>query len=91
MATFRNIIGPNIRKIRKEKKWTQAKLAMKCQMHGWSVIRDTIGKIESQARCVTDGEVMFLAKVLESSIEEIYAGTVEANLMHTLRNSDLND
>jgi len=59
-----NVVGPQVRKFRNRKGWTQAVLAEKLQLQGWSVSLGSVGKLEAQLRRVPDCELLFLAKVL---------------------------
>ena len=59
-----NVVGPQVRKFRDRKGWTQAILAQKLQLQGWSVSLGSVGKLEAQLRRVPDCELIFLAKVL---------------------------
>ena len=64
MSAAQNIVGPVVRKIRYSKGWTQAMLAARCSRAGWDVGENTISKIEAQIRCVTDQELVYLARGL---------------------------
>jgi transcriptional regulator with XRE-family HTH domain len=59
-----NIIGPQLRRIRYQQGLTQPALTAKCQLLGWDISRESLAKIESQLRGVTDMEVLKLAKAL---------------------------
>lgn len=67
-----NVVGPQVRKLRVRKGWTQPDLARKLQLQGWSVSTGSLGKVEAQLRRVPDCELMFLAKVLGVSIGELF-------------------
>ncbi len=60
-----NVIGPAVRKLRFQRKLSQAQLAARCQVHGWNASRDIIAAIEGQVRYVTDREILNLAKALK--------------------------
>jgi len=68
----KNIIGPQVRKIRGGKELSQEELAAKCNLVGWDISRGTLAKIESQVRRVTDGEVALIAKALKVRIQDLY-------------------
>ena len=59
-----NVIGPCVRRLRDRKGWSQAVLARRLQLLGWSVTRHSIAKLELQIRRVSDCELMYFAKVL---------------------------
>jgi len=63
--TGNNVIGPAVRKLRFQRKLSQAQLAARCQVHGWNASRDIIAAIEGQVRYVTDREILNLAKALK--------------------------
>ena len=43
---------------------SQNELAAACQLAGWDISRGTLAKIEAGLRCVSDVEVVLLAKVI---------------------------
>lgn len=67
-----NIIGRQVAKVRTAKGLSQDALAGKCQRAGWDISRGTLAKIEAGVRCVSDGEILLLAKALEVSVEELF-------------------
>jgi hypothetical protein len=71
-ATSQNIVGPVIRRIRYRREMTQAMLTARCSRVGWDVSENTIAKIEAQIRCVTDGEIVFIAKALGVPVQDIF-------------------
>lgn len=66
-----NVVGPQVRKFRNRKGWTQAVLARKLQLQGWSISQASLGKLEAQLRRVPDCELLFLAKVLGVSVGDL--------------------
>jgi transcriptional regulator with XRE-family HTH domain len=62
----KNISGPRIAAIRKEKGMTQSELAKKVQVSGVNLDRATIAKIENGIRCVLDYELAGIARVLKT-------------------------
>ncbi len=63
----KNVSGTFVRKVRYQKKLSQAALARKCQLQGWDISRDIIAKIELGIRWVSDSELLNLARALEVS------------------------
>jgi transcriptional regulator with XRE-family HTH domain len=59
-----NLVGPQVRKLRDQKNWTQDLLAQKLQLTGWDVSRTSLAKLEAQLRWVSDVQILFLARVL---------------------------
>ena len=62
--TPRNIIGPQLRKLRVQKGMSQQALAELLQRKGWDVSRGMIARIEGQVRWISDFELHFLSDVL---------------------------
>jgi len=71
-----NVVGPQVRNFRVRKGWTHSILAQKLQLQGWSISIGSLGKLEAQVRRVPDCELMFLAKVLDVSITELFPRNV---------------
>ena len=69
-----NIVGKNIRAIRRKKKMTQQALSNKLELLGVYVCRGSISRIEYGVRTVTDIELLAFSKVLEISINELFVG-----------------
>jgi len=67
-----NIIGENVKKIRKDKGWTQDQLAAKCNLVGLNISRGTLAKIEAKVRRVVDIEVEEIALALRVDIEDLF-------------------
>lgn len=59
-----NISGDMVRRIRSRLGLSQPELAVRCQLAGWDIERDTIAKIEGGTRVVRDTELVRLAYVL---------------------------
>jgi len=60
-----NVVGPQVRRFRTQRGWSQPKMATQCQLMGWDISRESLAKIESRLRSVTDIEVLKLGKILE--------------------------
>jgi transcriptional regulator with XRE-family HTH domain len=72
-----NVVGPQVRKWRVKKGWTQPVLAEKLQLQGWSISTGSLGKLEAQLRRVPDCELMFLAKVLGVSVVDLFPSSAK--------------
>jgi transcriptional regulator with XRE-family HTH domain len=68
----RNVVGSQIRKLRDAQGWSQETLAARCGRLGWDISRGTLAKVEAQVRCVSDEELMILAKALGVKVDELY-------------------
>lgn len=71
MTNPRNIVGPQLRRLRVERGFSQPSFAALCQRNGWDLSRDTLAKIEGQSRWVADFELVFLADVLKVPISAL--------------------
>ena len=67
-----NIVGPQIRKMRMLRNWSQSNLAVKLQFAGFDVGRECIAKIEGQTRCVRDTDLRFIALVLDATPSDLF-------------------
>ena len=70
--THRNVVGPKIRRLRRERGWTQADLALHLQLAGWNTSRSGVSKIEAQLVHVDDQEICFLRQVLRVEVRELF-------------------
>ena len=72
MKALLNVAGPQIRKIRYRQEMTQETLAARCEVGGLTMSRSTLAKIETQIRCVTDVELLALAKALKVKMKDLF-------------------
>lgn len=66
-----NLIGDNLRRIRREKKMSQQTLSNQLELMAIYVCRGSISRIEDKQRTVTDIELYGLAKVLGVPITDL--------------------
>jgi transcriptional regulator with XRE-family HTH domain len=76
-----NVVGPQVRKLREHKGWTQDDLAVKVQLFGWDTSRLSVTRLENQERRVPDVELFVFAKVLGVSADDLFP----RNLRETIR------
>ena len=69
--TPKNLVGPQVARLRYQQGLSQTDLAAKCQRAGWDASRGIIAGIEGQVRCVTDQEFVWLAQVLAVSLDAL--------------------
>jgi transcriptional regulator with XRE-family HTH domain len=69
MKAKQNIIGPQVRALRLAQKLTQGELAARIGTLGWDVSENTVTKIESRIRCVTDEELVKIARALRTKLK----------------------
>ena len=67
----KNIIGENIKRLRKSAKLTQKELAEKLQLEGFEFSDLTILRIEQGTRFVPDYEIVILAKFFGITTDEL--------------------
>ena len=69
---YYNIIGPQVRRIRYARQWSQSKLAGKLQRAGWDISRSGVSKIEARLKFVLDFELEYLVEVLRVELKELF-------------------
>lgn len=67
-----NMIGENVRRLRKARKMSQQALSNKLELLGIYVCRGSVSRIEDRSRTVTDIELYGIANVLQVSIEDLF-------------------
>lgn len=67
-----NLIGNNVRRLRKRKHLSQQALSNKLETMAIYICRGSISRIEDKVRTVTDIELYGLAKVLGVEIAELF-------------------
>ena len=70
-----NVVGKNIRTLRRKRRMTQQALSNRLELLGVYVCRGSVSRIEYGVRTVTDIEILAIAKVLEVSIGDLFVGT----------------
>ena len=70
----KNLSGNNIKIARQRARISQTELAVKLQNEGVTIERDSISRIESGKRLVTDYELVLIAKVLNIPILTLLNG-----------------
>lgn len=68
----KNLIGPRVRELRKERKMTQKELAVQLQLLGYDFNDLTILRIEQQTRFVSDIELLALSTFFNVEISKLY-------------------
>ena len=67
-----NVCGERISFYRKEMKISQKKLADRLQLAGLDVDKNAVQRMEAGKRFITDIELVYIAKVLGKSIENLF-------------------
>lgn len=73
--THCNIIGPVVQRLRKQRGWSQAKLAERLQSAGWNISRSGLAKIECRVVWVGDFELLYFVNVFGVGIGELFPRT----------------
>src|SRR3954468_18323940 len=69
---IRNLIGPQVRRLRSTKDWSQERLMFKLQDQGWNICRQRIARIESCEAWVSDFEMLLIAQALQIEIPALF-------------------
>lgn len=71
----KNIIGSQVKLLRKKHGWTQKMLAEKMQLAGFEMSDLTILRVEQGTRFVPDYEVVAFSEVFDVSVNQLLFGT----------------
>ena len=71
MKNPRNVVGPSVQRLRDQQGLTQPMLAARCSRFGWDLSRETLAKIETQVRWISDFELICLALALKTTPEAL--------------------
>ena len=69
---LQNLVGPQVRKLRYNRGWSQAHLAMQLQLEGLDVGREVVAQIEGQTHCVKDSQLLYFSTVFGIEVIELY-------------------
>ena len=67
-----NLIGPQVRKLRNQRNWTQDQLAGALQRAGLDISRSGVAKVEARMVCVEDHLVCFYLNVFRVAYKDLY-------------------
>jgi transcriptional regulator with XRE-family HTH domain len=68
-----NVVGPQVRRLRSSKGWSQNHFAIKLQLLGMEhATRVKVAKIESRLVWIADEDLIYISRALGVSIEELY-------------------
>jgi transcriptional regulator with XRE-family HTH domain len=68
-----NVVGPQVRRLRSNRGWSQNDLAIKLQILGMEcATRGKVSKIESRIIWIADEDLIYLARALGVTTEELY-------------------
>lgn len=66
-----NAVGPRLRQLRSSRSWTQEQVVARIQQTGWGLTRGAYAQIESQRRGLSDCELIVLARVFDTSLDDL--------------------
>ena len=69
--TLKNLVGPQVARLRYQAGLSQSEFAAKCQRMGWDISRGIVAGIEGQVRCVTDFEFVQLSRALNVRLDAL--------------------
>ena len=78
----RNMVGPQIRKLRYVRGWSQTVLAAKLQILGWDIDRVAVAKIESRLVHVDDYELFYFTKLFNVGLADLFPKIDAARQIH---------
>jgi hypothetical protein len=72
MRYRKNIIGPQVRKLRDERGWTLGDLATEFTQQGLFISKKALDRVESQREFVGSVEVWTFANLFQTGVENLY-------------------
>jgi transcriptional regulator with XRE-family HTH domain len=69
---YKNNIGPQVRRLRYSRAWSQSTFAAKLQIAGFDISRSGVSKIEARMVFVDDRILVYLAETLRVSIQDLF-------------------
>ena len=70
--THRNVVGAEIRRCRRQLRWSQSRLAKHLQVAGLDLSRSSLAKIECGMVWVGDFELLYFARVLGLRVQDLF-------------------
>ena len=71
----KNLCGSRVREMRRKRKMSQAELAVRMQVNGVFIERDSISRMGAGTRLVPDYELPVLARILGTTVEYLLGMT----------------
>lgn len=78
MRQRKNIVGPQVRRLREERNWTLHQLAVELALHGVFISADTLKRIELRREFVGTFEISTFAAVFKIRPEHLFPPDVSA-------------
>ena len=86
-ARTKNMVGPQIRKLRNAIGWSQTKLATRLQLDGLDISREVLAQMESQFHCIKDNHIFHFACVLNVRESDFFVGLKNEKSLRNHNNS----
>lgn len=83
-----NVIGKNLKRLRKAKKLSQYALVTKLQLYGRSMSRPNYAHIEQGLRNIYITDLILIKEILDVSYDEFFAGVPAADIMEYFSKQD---
>jgi transcriptional regulator with XRE-family HTH domain len=95
MECYKNIVGPQVRRLRYQRGLKQKDLAARLERLGWPIDRAGVSKIEARLMKVSDFQQLYLARALRVGLLDLFpkidAGeTVAASLERMMKRKSRN-
>ena len=79
---FKNNVGPQVRRLRYDRGWSQSVFAAKLQIAGFDIDRSGVSKIEARMVFVDDRTLMYLADVLKVELPALFPKRESGHRVH---------
>lgn len=79
---YKNNIGPQVRRLRYDREWSQSVFAAKLQIAGLDIDRSGVSKIEARMVFVDDRTLMYLADVLKVELPVLFPKRESGHRIH---------
>ena len=79
---YKNNVGPQVRRIRYARGWSQSIFAAKLQVAGLDVSRSGVSKIEARLVFVDDKTLLYLAEALKVPVQDLFPPRQPGNRLH---------
>jgi transcriptional regulator with XRE-family HTH domain len=68
----RNLAGPQVRRLRCQRGWSQEQLAAKLQLEGLDISRSSVAKIENGHQAIFDYEILIFCRLFRVSQDALH-------------------
>ena len=73
----RNVVGPQVRRLRYARQWTQEECALRLQLQGLDWDRTALAKVEARIKKVSDAELFVLARTLRTALDGLFPSAAD--------------